>query len=225
METSSDYIDIATLKTLKPLCHLTDDELSILAAQGEIQHADIGDELVGLGAYDARALYVLKGEVMLTAKDGRSFEVTGGTEKAKKSVSHLNPHVYTVTALTEVKYIWIDNQVLENVSGHQQESGQHVENIFLTEEVIENPLFQDIYQDLDADRLSVPVLPDIIVRIRRMIQEAADIKRLKIAVQTEPALTAMLTQVANTAIFHSYKEVSSVEAAITLVAIDTLQIF
>ena len=41
METLPDYIDITILKTLKPLCHLTEDELSILAAQGEIQHADI----------------------------------------------------------------------------------------------------------------------------------------------------------------------------------------
>ena len=225
METSSDYIDIATLKTLKPLCHLTEDELSILAVQGVIQHANIGDELVVLDADDARALYVLKGEVMLTAKDGRRYEVTGGTEKAKKSVSHLNPHVYTVTALTEVKYIWIDNQVLENVSGLQQESGEHVENIFLKDEVVENPLFQDIFRDLDQDRLSVPVLPDIIVRVRRLIREEADIKRLKIAVQTEPALTAMLMKVANSAIFHSYNEVTTVEGAIKRVGINTLQNF
>ena len=225
MTNLTNYIDIATLKTLIPICHLTDDELSILAIQAEIQYAAIGDTIVRVGTDDPRALYILKGEVKLAAKDGRSFERTGGTEKTKESVSHLNPHVYTITALTDVDYIWIDNQVLDNVSNLQQESGEHVENIFLTEEVMENPLFQEIYRDLDQDRLNMPVLPDIIIRVRRLIKEEADLKRLKMAIQTEPALTALLMKVANSAIFHSYSEITTVESAINRIGINTLQNF
>lgn len=225
MDNSSEYIDVATLKALTPLCYLTLDELSLLAAQVKIQHAGIGEELIKCGDNDARALYIIKGEVRLTAKDGRSFEVVGGTEKAKKSVSHLNPHVYTVTAFTGLRYIWVDNQILDNVSGRQEEAGEHVENIFLTDEVVENPVFKEILKDLDQDRLVVPVLPDIIVRVRRLIKEDADIKRLKAVVQTEPALTALLMKVANSAIFHSLKEVMTVEDAIKRVGINTLQNF
>lgn len=225
MENNVENIDTRTLKLFYPLCYLTEDELELLSSQLTVHHAISNHVLINLGAEDNQALYLLQGEVKLTARDERSFTVKSGSEKSLKPISHLNPHLYTVTAVSPVTYIFVNNQVLDNLSSREGSDSEQVENLFIQDETIDNPLFHDIFRDLEGDRLVLPSLPDIILRLRRLINDDCDIKRLTTLVTTEPALTAMLMKVANSAIFHSLKEITTVEDAIKRVGIKTLQNF
>ena len=218
-------IDVNTLKSLVPLCHLTSDELEILASRTEYQVADKTGKLIELGSKDNRALYLIKGKVQLTAADGRGYVIESDSEKAKHAISHLIPHKYTVVAITPVKYIWIDNQVLDNLVEMHDGAGQSVEDLFVTEDILNNFLFQEIYRDLIDDKLVIPSVPDIIVRIRRVIKEDQDLNRLKSIVQTDPALAALLIKVANSAIFRSDRAVVSIKEAIQRIGTNTLQNF
>ena len=218
-------IDTETLKLLFPLCHLTDDELAILADRLVVEYAAKGSDVIKMGSTDPKALYLLKGIVQLTTKDERSLNIESGSAKARNPISHLVPHLYTVHALTDIAYIWIENHVLDNVVERQDQGGEHVENLFVKQDTIESPLFQDIYRDLLEDRLAIPAQPDIIDRIRRLVAEDADLNRIKSLVQTEPALTALLMKVANSAVFHNQRPAVTVKEAIQRIGINTLQNF
>ncbi|MBI3776316.1 MAG: HDOD domain-containing protein, partial [Gammaproteobacteria bacterium] len=189
------------------------------------QLAAAGTELIALGATDPRALYLLSGEVAVRAADGRNYNVTANSAKAKQPISHLLPHRYSVTALTPVTCFWVLGPVIDNLLERHSRVGESTESLFVQPATLSNPLFQAIHRDLDHDRLAVPALPDIVLRYRNIVNSDADVRRIKALIQTDPALTALLMKVANSAVYRASKSIGTIEEAIVRIGLKALQNF
>lgn len=203
--------------------------MTMLVSEIKPQHVTAGTELIALGSTDPRVLYLIQGEVLVRAADGRSYSVTAGQAKAKEPISHLIPHRYAVTTASPVKCFWVLGLVIDNLLGRNNQAGASagvgVESRFVRPATLNNPLFQAIHRDLDHDRLALPALPDIVLRYRNIVSGDADVRRIKTLIQTDPALTALLMKVVNSAIYRASKPIATIEDAIVRIGLKALQNF
>jgi len=101
-------VDPETLKSFEKFQALGFDLLSQLSEHCPVQVAPVGTPLFRRGSNDNQNFYLLEGTVQLEAKDGGTFQIEGGTQKARAEIAHLKPRMYTVTAVTPIKYLQID---------------------------------------------------------------------------------------------------------------------
>lgn len=106
-------VDPMALRAFAKFRDLDHQKLSALALCCLVHHVSSGTQLIERGSHDAHSLYLLAGTVQLTAADGGLKSIEGGTDKASSPISHLKPRMYTVTALTPIAYLWIEDALVE----------------------------------------------------------------------------------------------------------------
>lgn len=109
-------VDPMTLKNFCKFRDLDNDKLQTLAAQSMVYKVPPGTQLLERGTLDTRNLYLLEGTVQLVAADGGEKRIDGGTAAASNPISSLKPRMYTVTAVTRVAFLWIDDNLAEEIA-------------------------------------------------------------------------------------------------------------
>ena len=211
------------LPDLFPLNYLTDNEKELFSNQVQWHSARAGKRLIELGSTDDRALYLLKGKLKLEAKDGHRHIVASGTEDAKRAISHLIPHWYNVTSVTAVEYFWVDNFVLDNLLERQNRGGEDVRNLDVNPQLFKHKLFQRIYHDLSEDKLALPTLPEVLVRIQTVVEEQLFADELMAVVASDPAISAVVLKIANSAVYRKGELVDTVKDAVALIGVEQLK--
>ncbi|WP_455366497.1 HDOD domain-containing protein [Kaarinaea lacus] len=208
---------------LFPLTYLTENERELFCNQTARYSARSGTQLIALGSTDDRALYLLKGKLRLEASDGRRHVIVAATEDGRRPISHLIPHWYNVTSLTAVEYFWVDNYVLDNLLARQNRGGEDVQNLDVNPRLFKHKLFQRIYHDLSEDRLAMPTLPEVLVRIQSVVEEQELEEELMAVVTSDPAICAVVLKIANSAVYRKDGAVESVKDAIAAIGVKQLK--
>jgi HD-like signal output (HDOD) protein len=87
---------------------------------------------------------------------------------------------------------------------------------------LESLLSFDLYRDLRSEKLDLPTLPEVAVRIGRAVKDdTRDAARIAEIIQTDPVITAKLIRVANSAYYGGMNPLNSCEGAIVRLGIDT----
>lgn len=214
MTDESNSVDAKTLSKFFPLNTLNSSELEILVSQISLVHAKKGKLLVECGGSDNKTLFLVRGQVTLTAADGHSHIIEEGTPQSLKPISHLNPHRYTVKSNSPVDFIRIDNQLIDNLLGKQPRDGETVEDLFVSQDLLKNPVFQDIYRDLLDDKLVIPTCPDIAIKIKKLVDAEVSLRHVEQIIQFDPATATMIVKAANCALFSIGAPVQTIEQAI-----------
>lgn len=116
IETPYKFIDPAELKVFNRFRLLDSHALALLAATSPAYRAPGGSELFMRGSNDGWNLYLLEGMVELEAADGAKKTLEAGTPAAQSPISLLKPRKYTVTALSPVRFLWIHDTAVNDVS-------------------------------------------------------------------------------------------------------------
>jgi len=223
MRSSDSHLQAHWLHQRRPLHRLSENELGALAINTPVLKAATGDCLIELGSLDEHALYLVKGRLRLVAEDGRETMVSDTDDKALDPVSHLTPHHYDVFCQTDVQYILISNEVLDNITRRQDHYDNYIEGILLPESLANNRLFQMIHQALMEDTLELPPIPDVAVRVRNIVAAGGDGKDMERLLITDPALAASLIKIANSPVFYTQTAVVTVREAILRVGMDVVR--
>lgn len=109
----SNRIDQQILRSLVPVCNLTNDNFNELLKNTVMESLPAGKILFKEGQADKKTYYLLEGEIQLRHKDGQSEIIRGGTKKALQPLAQKQPRQSTAIALTEVRYIEIDSDLLD----------------------------------------------------------------------------------------------------------------
>jgi hypothetical protein len=104
-----------TLKIFTRFRDLDHARLEALAERCLIYKVPPGTRLLERGTNDSWNLYLIDGTVELVAADGMPKTIEGGTPTASNPISCLKPRMYTVSALTRVAFLWIDDKLIEEV--------------------------------------------------------------------------------------------------------------
>ncbi len=194
------------------------DVLLALASGADIEQLPARQLLHARDQHDDSVRFLLEGEVQLNAADGRSFVVNAGSERASKPLSVLQPHRYQVVSVTPVRCLRLDRSTLHSLLNRRREDSDIIVDESPSPEDpahLSNPLFRRIYTDLKADKLVLPSLPEVALRVRRAMEdELVELNKVAAVVATDPAITARLIKVANSALYGGYQPVSTCAAAI-----------
>ncbi|WP_455207607.1 HDOD domain-containing protein [Kaarinaea lacus] len=223
MKQYNNRISRELLPDLFPLTYLTENEKDLFCSQAKRHVAKAGTRLIELGSIDDRALYLLKGKLKLEASDGRCHVIVAGTEDAQRAISHLIPHWYHVTSLTAVEYFWVDNFVLDNLLKRQNLGGEDVQNLDVDSRLFKHKLFQRIYHDLSEDKLAMPTLPEVLVRIQSVVEEQELEEELMAVVASDPAICAVVLKIANSAVYRKSGAIDTVKEAVTAIGVKQLK--
>jgi len=87
--------------------------------------------------------------------------------------------------------------------------------------MIADQVITDILADLKANRLKLPALPQVALKINDIIDKPdADAKKIAKVISTDAALTARLIQVANSPLVRAASPVDNIQTAITRMGLD-----
>ncbi|HYE34000.1 HDOD domain-containing protein [Methylocaldum sp.] len=93
-----------------------------------------------------------------------------------------------------------------------------------TADTLQNPLLQLCSQEMRAEKLALPTLPDISLKIRKAINDdRANNSKIARVVQIDPAITARLIHIANSPIYHGRKKIESCPEALTRLGLKAAQ--
>lgn len=128
MTDSSDAIDIHLLRRLVPVCELTQDNLRELAGKTRLEQLPAGRRLFKKDDKDNLSFYLLSGQVVLN--DGtQSRAIAGNSAAARYPLDHHRPRQATATAATDIKFVRIDNDLLDILLTWDQNAGYMVSEI------------------------------------------------------------------------------------------------
>lgn len=192
------------MRRFSRLGRLGESQLEELAEQLVVYAAPRNRRLIEIGNNDDTTLYLLDGKVRLTAADGAEKLIEHRSPAAHDPISRLRPSVYRVDTVSPVKYLVIENQVLEELFGYSESSSLFndyavADSLDMVQVDDEDGLVADIYQDLNADRLLLRSPPTIGPQIGRVISSSGNLTEQKMAqlVGLDPVLTVKLIKAAD----------------------------
>lgn len=224
MPPSNDSAISDALRQLDPLTGLGEPELDALARDAELLEADAGRRLLELGCEDTRQLFLLEGELELTADDGATHIVRAHDVAARGPVSRLRPSRYQVTARTHVVFLLIEQAVLD---ASTSAAGVIVEESFpvhqpdeLLDDSASHPVIYDVFNDINLGRVILPSGADIAIRVGRALHryELYPVRFVE-SLMACPALTLKTLRAAR-AIDRSWRTTRSLREAVNSLGID-----
>jgi rhodanese-related sulfurtransferase/CRP-like cAMP-binding protein len=114
MAAGNNSVDKKVLKSLDPFENLSTDILDELAAKSSIEDIPVGRVLFRQGEKDKRLIYVLSGQVEVTATGktkGRLIKAK--TEEARHPIEYTLPRPGTAKTKTSCKILYVDGDLLE----------------------------------------------------------------------------------------------------------------
>jgi HD-like signal output (HDOD) protein len=178
-----------------------------------------GKQIVERGTDDGYTYFLSEGEVELEGDDGynKTLEIT--PENNRTPVANLRPRIISVTALSDVRGIRIPDIVLSAAGCTGRSYDEDEIKVESQEEEerrqLESKLSFQLYRDLKNDKAILPSLPDLAMRIRRAIDDQmSDAREVARLVEADPAMTAKLLKVANSAFYAGSNEVETLPKAV-----------
>lgn len=214
------------LKYLTPLEQADNHILSVLAEEGSIQHLNEGETLFQFGSVDDTKIYLLDGELQLTARDGRVRLVKTERQKpVSQAIASLVPRQYTVTAARHTKIVCFENERFEQILNGEDEHAQSADGVdeLLDENVgVEGEIFTQIFIDITSETFSLPNLPEVATKALQLLREdETDANQLEAIIQGDPAIAAKLLKAANSALYGGHANINSISQAIVRIGMDT----
>ncbi len=224
MTPTGKHPSVEALQRYRILRGLSVDQLSLLAKSLTIESAPRGKKVIERGAKELVSFFLLAGEVELQARDGNTQRISCDQERAKDPIAQLIPRLYDVVAATPIQFVQIDNQLLAGLAEQPDIEQMEFSETFSDSDINDTVtiLKQCLKEDLANERLCLPSLPDVAVRIGQALgDKVTDAKRIAKIIQTDMAMTAKVIRVANSALYASRNPVENCSTAVVRLGIHT----
>lgn len=210
------------LKRIRSLSQFHDQQLSSLAKKLALQQAGKNECLIEFGCSEKYSLYLIEGTLIATAKDDRQNRYESATEGELQPIAQIRPSIYRVIAERPSRYIRIYADQL-NEFAHQLESdNEAMEVVEIEQSDEENELTIQLFHDLMSDNLKLPSLPDVAHRIQQAFNdESVNAESICAIIQSDPAITAKLIMIANSAFYRGQAQIESLQQAVVRLGLET----
>jgi HD-like signal output (HDOD) protein len=209
------------LKKLNPLNKLDDEGLEELAKKLYIETIVANRNLFVRGQNDNWHYYLLDGSLSFTAPQQEAQQISS---EDKKSILPLSPHLprrVTATALIDSSFIRIDRDLLELLLSKDKLPIYTVEELTDGATDLQHKVLYRILHDYITDRLVIPSMPELAIRITRAADDPdMDVVKLTRLLQFDPAVTARIIQAANSPIYRTENEITTIRHAVEHLGFD-----
>lgn len=215
-------IPIETLQSLEPLRQLAPEALRELATSAVVKQLRPGTFLFHQGDRDDRTLYVLEGEIELESMTGERQIIAAGGPSAIFPLAPIQPRNGNARASTVVSMLGMSTTLIEVLS--TSADNYEIEELAADGDSPENRLLLHVFEDYANERLEIPMLPDVALRVREaLLDPDVSVASLAKIARADPSVAARLLQVANSPAFRGQVAVSTCRDAIARLGLDTVQ--
>ena len=190
--------DLSTLRRINAISRLSEGHLIAIANQLRLLKAKKKQLLIEAGATEKTCLYILKGSVLLSARDGKTRTITVNEDQELQPIAQLRPCIYDVTALGPVDYMKIETQKLIELSKlSESELGDiSVHSMFTDFDQEDISIVNHLYQNLMNNSISLPSLPSVADSIQRVYRgKATDIDAMVHILVSYPGVSRKLKNI------------------------------
>lgn len=226
-------------------------ELERISTCGELRKLKKREVLFCAGDRDSFDYFLLSGSLRLTSADKKHRDIADEDAAAKNQIAKLRPRQYTVTSNAKSEVIVLPASAYQagpggtgsvasqelNLSGYGVDEVDSHEPEALTLSPIEEPnivdipapqvqsgepsMLQRIRQALDNDELTLPSLPQVAVRIGKLVDsEVVSAEAVAKLVNTDPAIATKLLRIANSSLYGSMGKCETTRAAIVRLGLE-----
>src|SRR5690554_944640 len=216
-------IDVEVLRGFAPLGRLSEEQLVLLASRVTVRRVHAGGTVLEAGSRDNQAYFLLSGELVLHGADGQRLRVVSGTPEGRKPIAPVQPRQCLVTAAVDSQVLVVDLFILARFLKEAPVAAESAAEP--DDSDVESPtysLLMRFYQDLKSNRVSLPSLPDVAIRIHRVAEErdssASDVAKV---LSQDPAMVVKLLRAANSPLYRGWSTIETCEDAIVRLGIHT----
>ena len=217
-------IEADVLSDLVPLRELDEATLQALAAAAEIEEVPAKSVIFRKGEEDGYTRYVLSGEVVLVEQPGeqRTLVGMGDAGAAAEPLGLGGAHRFSALARTDVRLIRLRSVEIKDALDASRLPAVEVQEA--AEEDPGDALFLQLVRDLMEDRLALPSMPDVAVRVRKLVADPdsgpQDVIRV---LQADPPVAAQLLKTANSALYAGAARADSLRSAVMRLGLTTVR--
>ncbi|WP_456418013.1 HDOD domain-containing protein [Thiolapillus sp.] len=190
----TDPQSVEELKRFTPLSDLSYDKLLEIVEKAQWLKAKKRSQLMDLGDTEDSSLFLLRGNVLMEAADGRQRVIKHTDTAARSPLSRLRPSRYRVSALTPVHYIKISNALLDELTD-LEDSSEMISSHYLVEETSEGnadfsaQVVARIYEDLQKHVLRMLSWHPVALGVsRQILAQPKDVSAIARWVLLDPVL-------------------------------------
>ncbi len=213
---------IEDLKKIRCLSQFGDEQLASLAGKLQIEQAGKGVCLIELGCTENYSFYLLDGSLEATTHDGNQTRFDSAGEGELFPIAQLRPSMYRVVAAGPVQFIKIYSNQLTEFAQRLEGDEPAMDVIEIEQSDEENELTIQLFQDLISGNLSLPSLPHVAQRIQQAFAEdSVNAESICTIIQSDPAITAKLIMIANSALYRGQAQIESLQQAVVRLGLET----
>jgi len=206
-------LNAGDLRRFAPFQALQDEQLILLAGMAQQEAVKEGTRILSFDAADPQQYFLLSGVVELEARDGMRQVIESDSDKARAPLAAMRPSSYTMVALSPVRLLKIEENLLHRLAPVAADSGE--DDTGRAAALQGNGIYRAIRAELREDRLTIPSLPEVALRIKKAVEsETANISKIARIVSADPAITAKLIKAANGPLYRGNVTIDNCQAAI-----------
>jgi HD-like signal output (HDOD) protein len=209
-------ISVDILQTLIPIRAYSEEILQAFASNHQSEVFPKKAVLFRVNEVTDSIMYLLKGTISLSDDSGNTYEVTEGSAKAKFPLSSGTIHTTTATAKTDVSILRVPQKIMSS----RQQTLTELTELIIPEKLAENRLLQTFSEHYSNEKLELPTLPDIAIKLRNAMQQEISIPDAVKIIQLDPVISAKLIEVANCPLYMSATPAKSCFTAVSRIGLN-----
>jgi len=212
---------IETLHRLRTLNQFDNAQLTALAAQLTVETAPKKKRLIERGETEEFSLYLLSGTVKTIAKDNTEKNIDAIEEGDIAPLAHIRPSMYDVDADSVIRYIKIPADLLIGFAQQTENEDGEMDVVTIEQTDEENQLTIQLFQDITSGNINLPSMPDVAQRIQQAFSQShINAEAVAKIIQSDPAITAKLIMIANSALYQGAAQIDTLQQAIVRIGLE-----
>ncbi len=198
------------LKFFLPFQHLSDHQLIELGNLIQIKTIAANTTFIQLYSDSPYQFFLIDGSVEISDESATQWLIHCRTENARNPLSRYRPSRYSVKAVGEVKVVMVDLETMlqcASKSAVPDDPSDKIRNHYL---------YKRLTRDLSNNRLKLPSVPDVALKIRHALHdENANFRQIANIIASDPAITTKIIKTANSALYRSIHKIDDCQMAVT----------
>lgn len=212
-------LPLATLKRLAPLRDMEDAYVEQLA------HTTLyytqGSVVFRLGQKTNSVFYLLKGNVEILPDSDNHYTLSAESSLANLPLNSGKLCGATAIAATDITILAVSAEVIHRWSSKSiQSASVELLDIDLPEQITNNRFFASFSESYRENRLSLPSLPNVAIKLKEAIEKDLDISEAVKIIGVDASIVAKLIQLANSPLYSPASPITNCHAAVTRLGLD-----
>ncbi len=210
-------IPVAFLQTLVPVGDMPDYELQQLELK--VSTHTPGEVIFKIKEQSNSLPYLIKGQCHIETDNGSGHLINASTFKALYPLTNRRQFQCTVIAKSEVRILHFPANIINL-------SRQHIRNPLLNSQDIpdnlkNNAFFDTFCRYFKQDKLIIPCLPDVALKLRLAIQKDIGIQEAVKIINFDSVISSRLIQIVNSPLYRAVNPITNSHDAVARLGLDT----